>query len=190
MYFRSKYLEKLIKCIFISEKIIKKGDKMKSLALTLTLTFVTIALSTTSLLAATTSMPVKADMQSMIEGQIVYEVPLNSHVKKGQLVEEVDPAEYKADLESDAAIINYNNIAYKTDLKLYKTRSVSLADLLLHKEDLEKALAQYQADLAILKHCKIYEHIENHVKIHNNIENIYGNTHDDIRKYMKKCRNI
>ncbi|HJO93313.1 MAG TPA: hypothetical protein QF753_07930 [Victivallales bacterium] len=100
--------------------------------------------------------PVVAQMASMIEGQIVYEVPLNSHVKKGQLVEEVDPAQYKGAVEKDIADIDYYKKVYGADSKLYRTRSVSLITLLKSKEQIEDAVANYREDQAILTHCYIY----------------------------------
>ncbi|HJO94861.1 MAG TPA: hypothetical protein QF753_15795 [Victivallales bacterium] len=121
---------------------------MKTLVLTLT----ALALGTTCLYAK----PAVAHMQSMIEGQIVYEAPLGAHVKKGQLVEAVDPTQYKADILSDDAAINYDNIEYKANAKLYTTRSVSLATKLNSKRDLQVAIAKKVGDEATLKHCKIY----------------------------------
>ncbi|MCP4178587.1 MAG: hypothetical protein GY756_12550 [bacterium] len=120
------------------------------------LAFLTIALSTTSLLAATANKPVTADMCSMIEGQMLYEVPLNSHVKKGQLVEQVDPSIYKDAMKSDVAAINYDKLLYKADSKLYKTHSVSLVALLAAKENYQKALETFNEDNITFKHCSIY----------------------------------
>jgi multidrug resistance efflux pump len=122
----------------------------------LILTFITIALSTTSLLAANIAKPITADMQSMIEGQIAYEVPLNAHVKKGELVERVDTTQYKATVKSDAAVINYDKTLYSENSKLYKTHSVSLIDYLKSKQNYEEAVEQFNEDKAILAHCSIY----------------------------------
>ena len=122
----------------------------------LILTFVTLALSTTSLLAATAAKPITADMQSALEGQIVYEVPLNAHVKKGQLVEQIDPSQYKDAIKSDAAVINYDKLLYNADSKLYKTHSVSLVAYLKAKENYQGAIEQFKEDNTTLNHCSIY----------------------------------
>jgi len=92
----------------------------------------------------------------MIEGQMIYEVPLNSHVKKGQLVEEVDPAKYAGAVKSDIAVINYDKLLYNADSKLYKTHSVSLITLLGAKKNYESALEKMTEDNATLRHCKVY----------------------------------
>ncbi|MCP4178591.1 MAG: hypothetical protein GY756_12570 [bacterium] len=125
---------------------------MKTLVLTLA-AITTLVLGTTSLLAAT---PVKANMESMIEGQMIYEVPLNSHVKKGQLVEEVDPSIYKDAVKNDIADINYNKVLYNADSKLYKTHSVSLETLLAAKKNYQLALDAFNKDSTTVKHCKVY----------------------------------
>ncbi|MCP4178590.1 MAG: hypothetical protein GY756_12565 [bacterium] len=128
---------------------------MKTLTITI-ITMITIALSTTSLLAATANKPIKANMESMIEGQMIYEVPLNSHVKKGQLVEEVDPSQYKEEVKSDIAIINYDTLLYKADTKLYKSRSVSLVTMLGAKRNYEEALQALHEAQTTIRHCKVY----------------------------------
>ncbi|HJO92600.1 MAG TPA: hypothetical protein QF753_04300 [Victivallales bacterium] len=125
---------------------------MKTLILTIA-SIAAIILCTTSLFAAA---PVKANMESMIEGQMVYEVPLNTHVKKGQLVEEVDPSQYKEEVKSDIAIINYDTLLYKADSKLYKTRSISLETMLGAKRNYEEALQAFNEAQTTIKHCKVY----------------------------------
>ncbi|MCP4180416.1 MAG: hypothetical protein GY756_21860 [bacterium] len=121
---------------------------MKKLIIVLFATVIT----TGSLFAA----PIKASMQSMIEGQIVYEVPLNSHVKKGQLVEKVDIREYHAAVLQDQAAINFYKEVYKADKSLAKTHSVSRVEYLKSKYDLLKAMEQKKSDEAIESHCCIY----------------------------------
>ncbi|HJO93309.1 MAG TPA: hypothetical protein QF753_07910 [Victivallales bacterium] len=110
-------------------------------------------------LSVTTCMyakPVVAQMESMIEGQMVYEVPLNSQVKKGQLVEKVDTAQYKGKVEKDLDDIAYYKKLYGVNSRLYRTRSVSLITLLKSKEQIGDAVANYREDRALLDHCKIY----------------------------------
>ena len=74
--------------------------------------------------------PVVAQMNSMIEGQMKYEVALGSHVKKWQLVEEVDSTAYHANVLTDMA---------KIDLcrELYNESS---AQLNAHIQEVESAM--------------------------------------------------
>jgi multidrug resistance efflux pump len=121
---------------------------MKKLIIAMFATVIT----TGSLLAA----PIKANMQSMIEGQIVYEVPLNSHVKKGQLIEKVDTREYRATILKDQAALNYYKDVYKADKSLAKTHSISKVEYLKSKYDILNALEQKKLDQVVESHCYIY----------------------------------
>jgi multidrug resistance efflux pump len=109
------------------------------------------------------SKPIVAQMNSMIEGQIVYEVPLGSHVKKGQVVEEVDPREYQANILKDLSAITYFSELFKSDSRLIKTHSIAYCDYLLSQYNYRAALSSYQQDKAILDHCKIYSPFNGYV---------------------------
>ncbi|MCP4180413.1 MAG: hypothetical protein GY756_21845 [bacterium] len=111
-----------------------------------------VALSATCLYAK----PIVAQMTSMIEGQIVFEVPLNSQVKKGQLVEEVDPRQYQANVLDDQAAVNFYKDVYNADSKLVKENSVSLVSYLKSKYNLENYIEHEKRDEAIESHCYIY----------------------------------
>ena len=103
-----------------------------------------------------TGKPVVAQMVSMIEGQIQYEAPLNSEVKKGQLVEKVDTAQYEAQVDADQAAIDYCKLIYNADGDLVKTHSISKLDYFTAKKNLRTAIDTQKTDRAILEHCSIY----------------------------------
>ncbi|HJO94603.1 MAG TPA: hypothetical protein QF753_14490 [Victivallales bacterium] len=117
----------------------------------LILVFIAGMISTTQLLAQ----PITANMESSIEGQMTYEVPLGAHVKKGQLVEEIDPTEYKEQLLIDAANYEDQKGLFKSDKKLVKV-TVPFSIYCHDKYVFLEALHQYKKDKEVLKHCKIY----------------------------------
>jgi multidrug resistance efflux pump len=118
---------------------------------TLILVFITFALSTISLVAE----PVTAAMQSSIEGQMIYEVPLGAHVKKGQLLEAIDPTEYQEQLLIDTAIYEDQKGLFDSDKKLLR-KTVPYAIYSHDKYLYLEALHQYIKDKEVLKHTKIY----------------------------------
>lgn len=100
--------------------------------------------------------PVVANMQSMIEGQIVYEVPLGTYVKKGQLVEEVDPTAFHAQVEADQANVDYCKRIYNDAQKMYETKSIATETYYSDKNDLIAAMEKYRIDKSKEDHCKIF----------------------------------
>ncbi|MCP4180552.1 MAG: hypothetical protein GY756_22545 [bacterium] len=119
--------------------------------ITLILMFITFALSAISLAAE----PITATMESSIEGQIIFEEPLGAHVKKGQLVEQVNPTEYKFQLETD--IGKYKDAkGYYDSLKPLVKNSVSRLDYIHDKYLYIEALYQCNIDKAIIERTKIY----------------------------------
>ncbi|HJO93310.1 MAG TPA: hypothetical protein QF753_07915 [Victivallales bacterium] len=100
--------------------------------------------------------PIIDQMISKVEGQIIYEIPLHSHVKKGQLVEEVNSGNMRETVDKDTIDILYNKKLYDVDYKLYNTHSISYLDMQKTKEALEDSAATYWQDKSLLKQCKIY----------------------------------
>ncbi|MCP4180397.1 MAG: hypothetical protein GY756_21765 [bacterium] len=99
--------------------------------------------------------PVTATIQSAIEGNIIYEVPLGVHVKKGQLVEQVDPSEYQYQLEKDIAGYKDKKDYFDSLKTLYKN-SVSRLDYINDKYLYIEAFYQCNIDKARLGHTKTY----------------------------------
>ncbi|MCP4180551.1 MAG: hypothetical protein GY756_22540 [bacterium] len=94
-------------------------------------------------------------MQSSLEGQMIYEVPLGAHVKKGQLVEQINPTEYKNQLKIDAA--KYKDAKdYYDSIKPLVHTTVSMGDYIHDKWVYKEALSQYKKDEETIKHTKIY----------------------------------
>jgi membrane fusion protein, multidrug efflux system len=100
--------------------------------------------------------PIIAQMNSMVEGQIVYEVALGAHVKKGQLVEAIDTTACHAQVMSDLAEVDYVQQLYVASKTLIKTHSISMKDFLGSKRDYAVAVEKYVVDRNTEKHCKIY----------------------------------
>ncbi|MCP4180396.1 MAG: hypothetical protein GY756_21760 [bacterium] len=118
---------------------------------TLILLFFTFILSSIVFAAA----PETVTMQSSLEGQIIYEAPLGSYVKKRQLVEQVDPTEWENQLKIDAAKY-INGKGFYDSIKTLVPKTISVGEYTDYKFKGEEALAQYKKDKITLKHTKIY----------------------------------
>jgi multidrug resistance efflux pump len=127
----------------------------------LTVTLFLMVLSTGIIYGGTVNSAVNqkaivAKVCSMIEGQMIFEVPLGSHVTKRQLVEEVDPKAYHAKVLEDSANISLCKELFKEASQQIKGHAISKEDFVSAKCNLTTALEQYKIDRELEKHCKVY----------------------------------
>lgn len=99
---------------------------------------------------------VVANMQSMIEGQIVFEVLLGSHVKKGEMVEEIDPTGLDAQVALDHSNLDYCKHIYDDAKNMKSTNSIATETYLSDKNSYIAAFEQYVIDKVRAEHCRIY----------------------------------
>lgn len=129
---------------------------MKTIIIIFCVTTLSIVYAVTTRLYHKRTKPVVAQMVSMIEGQICYEVPLGERVKKGELVEKLDTRAAHAQVLSDISDIIYSKRIYNDAYQMVQSQSISTEEFCDDKYKFEKAIEQYKIDKDIEKHCSIY----------------------------------